>query len=88
MRGAGARCAVPQLPVDCQIFVTPFPNGSPYPWLYPRPFSVTRLKEILLPFPRQGVEWNKASREEGEEERGGGLLNYRGTSLSRLRGSH
>jgi hypothetical protein len=28
---------------------------------------VTWLKEILLTFPRQGVEWNKACREEGKE---------------------
>jgi hypothetical protein len=32
-------------------------------------------KEILLTFPRQGVELNKACREEGEKGRGGGILN-------------
>ncbi len=36
------------------------------------------LKQILLTFPRRGVERNKACREEGEEGRGGGLLDYRG----------
>ena len=33
----------------------------------------------LLTFPLQGVELNKACREEGEKGRGGGLVNYRGT---------
>jgi hypothetical protein len=34
---------------------------------------VTWPKEILLTFPLQGVELNKACREEGEKERGGGI---------------
>ena len=36
-------------------------------------------KEILLTSSRQGVQWNKACREEGGEGKGGGALNYRGT---------
>ena len=47
-------------------------NGEALKFLRPSllcPFSVTWLKEILLTFPRQGVEWNKACREEGEERR-------------------
>jgi hypothetical protein len=53
-------------------------NGYPHLPLYRRRPSVTWLKEIFLTFPRQGVEWNRACREEEEKGRGSGLLNHGG----------
>jgi len=53
-------------------FDLPFSNGPPHPSLYPHPPTVTWLKEILLTFPRQGVEWDKVCREEGEEGQAAG----------------